>query len=491
MESWMRATTRQFGLLFVCAALLAPGAGLLVPGSALASTAKSSFTIKGAGFGHGIGMSQYGALGFSLHHYSYTAIIKHYYENTSIGVLKPAPEITVLLEDGALTFRSASAANGYALSPSRSYGALMTSSGRIELISAGKSYGTYRTPLEITDKGTIDVIGLGEYRGGLVLRGDGDGGIETVNKLPLQSYVRGVISAEMPSSWPLAALEAQAVAARTYAVAVQPASPDFDVYPDTRSQMYGGVSAETASTNTAAADTNGEIVEHDGLPAVTYFFSSSGGHTESIQNVWLGTEPLAWLKGVSDPYDNAGGNPYYRWKVKLSLASAADVLRGFYKGSLRGIKVLKTGVSPRVVNAEVVGTKGSSDISGPQLQQLFSTMSTYMSFVTVTSSGTVASGGGTATTTTTTTTQTTTTPSGGGDLTGRTADSAPRLLVSGDVFPVSAGEKVTVERLSAGRWVKVATRALASSGSYAVAVTQPGSYRTLVDGAIGPVVSVG
>jgi stage II sporulation protein D len=488
MVSWMRATTRRFGLLVACAALTASGVGLAMPGSALA--AKSSFTINGAGFGHGIGMSQYGALGFSLHHYSYSKIIHHYYENTSIGVLKQAPEITVLLEDGGLSFRRASAANGYALSPSRSYGALIDGS-RIELISGGKSYGTYRTPLSITDKGTINVIGLGEYRGGLVLRGDGNGGIETVNKLPLQSYVRGVISAEMPSSWPLAALEAQAVAARTYAVAVEPASSTFDVYPDTRSQMYGGVSAETASTNKAAADTKGEIVEHDGLPAVTYFFSSSGGHTESIQNVWLGTEPLAWLKGVPDPYDNSGGNPYYRWKVKLSLTSAADRLRGLYKGTLKGIKVLKTGTSPRIISAEVVGTKGSHDVSGPQLQQLFSTMSTYMSFVTVTSSGTISSGGGASTATTTTTTATTTTPSGGGGLAQHGASSAPSLRVSGDVFPAAAGEKVSIERLSVGKWVKVATGALTSSGDYSVAVSEPGSYRTLVDGAVGPVVTAG
>jgi stage II sporulation protein D len=485
----MRARTRLIGVLVA-------GVALCAPAGALASS-QTSFTINGGGFGHGIGMSQYGALGFSLHHYSYSQILHHYYENTTIGVLKPAPEITVLLQNGGLSFSGATKANGWdKLNASRSYGALDVADGKIELISGGKDYGTFRTPLTITDGGKIDVIGLGEYRGSLVLRPDGSGGIQTVNRLSLENYVRGVIAAEMPSSWPAAALEAQAIAARTYAVASEPVSSDYDVYPDTRSQMYGGVSAETTATNKAAAATAGKIVEHDGLPAVTYFFSSSGGYTESIQNVWLGTSPVAWLKGVPDPYDNSGGNPYHRWKVKLSLVSASGDLSGLYSGTLKGIKVLKTGVSPRIISAEVVGTKSSTDVSGPQLQQLFGTMSTYMSFTTVTASGTINSGGSgtgssptTTTTASTTTSTTTTTPSGGGGLTAAKAGSQGGMEVTGDVFPV-VSRQVTVQRLVGGKWVNVATGAVDRAGDYTVLVSAFGSYRVIYGETVGPTVTV-
>jgi SpoIID/LytB domain protein len=483
----MRARTRVIGLVVA-------GVALCAPGGALAGT-KTSFTISGGGFGHGIGMSQYGALGFSLHHYSDSQILHHYYANTTIGVLKPAPQITVLLHDGGLSFSGATEANGWdKLNPSRSYGALDAASGKIELISGGKSYGTFRAPLTITDGGEIDVIGLGKYRGALVLRPDGSGGIQTVNRLSLENYVRGVIAAEMPSSWPAAALQAQAIAARTYAVASGAVSGDYDVYPDTRSQMYGGVSAETTATNKAAAATAGEIVQHDGLPAVTYFFSSSGGYTESVQNVWLGTSPVAWLKGVPDPYDNSGGNPYYRWKVKLSLSSAADYLRGLYSGTLKGIKVLKTGLSPRVIDAEVVGTKGSKDVSGPELEQLFGTMSTYMSFTTVTANGTIKSGGsGTGSTsdpsTTTTPTTTTTSTTGGGGLSAAKAGSQGGMEVTGNVFPV-ASRNVTVQRLVGGKWVVVAKGSVSSSGEYTVLVSSRGSYRVLYGGTVGPTVTV-
>ena len=105
----------------------------------------------------------------------------------------------------------------------------------------------------------------------------------TVHKLPLERYVRGVVSAEMPSEWPLAALEAQAIASRTYALTAHAGDrskigQQFDVYSDTRSQVYRGAAAETAQTNAAVAATAGQIVTYAGAPAITYFFADSGGH---------------------------------------------------------------------------------------------------------------------------------------------------------------------------------------------------------------------
>ena len=192
--------------------------------------------------------------------------------------------------------------------------------------------------------------------------------MQTVNAVGLDDYVRGVVAAEMPSSWATEALEAQAVAARTYAITTTVGGTGYDLYSDTRSQMYGGVEAETPSTDAAVAATSGQIVTYDGKPAVTYFFASSGGYTESIQNVWAGATPEPWLRGVPDPYDNAGQDPYHSWGSQMSLAAAARKLGRLVKGSLIGIAVTRHGVSPRIVQAQVVGTRGTTTVSGAQLQ---------------------------------------------------------------------------------------------------------------------------
>ena len=125
-----------------------------------------------------------------------------------------------------------------------------------------------------------------------------------MRRVPLERYVRGVVSAEMPSSWPLAALEAQAIASRTYALTAHAGGSRFDVYSDTRSQVYLGVAAETAATNAAVAATAGKIValRRAGRRRPTSS-RAPGAMTESIQNAFLGSQPEPWLRGVADPYD--------------------------------------------------------------------------------------------------------------------------------------------------------------------------------------------
>jgi stage II sporulation protein D len=184
--------------------------------------------------------------------------------------------------------------------------------------------------------------------------------------VPLERYVRGVVSAEMPSSWPLAALEAQAIASRTYALTDDQGGTRFDVYADTRSQVYESPptpSEETAATNTAVAATAGQVVLYAGKPAITYYFASSGGMTEDNENSFLGSTPEPWLRAVPDAYETKSSS----WKLSISFASAAARLRGLVKGSFRGIEVLQRGTSPRIVAAEVLGSRGNSPVSGPEL----------------------------------------------------------------------------------------------------------------------------
>jgi len=198
-----------------------------------------------------------------------------------------------------------------------------------------------------------------------------------VLRLPLERYVRGVVAAEMPSDWPLAALEAQAVASRSYALTSHAGGSRFDVYSDTRSQVYLGVAAETSRTNQAVADTAGQVVSYQGATAATYFFASSGGMTENIENSFIGSTPEPWLVGVADPYD-AGRE--FDWQVSLSFGAAAARLRGLVKGSLRGIEVLRRGVSPRIVSALVLGSAGTTPLSGPELAGRLGLSSTWAYF---------------------------------------------------------------------------------------------------------------
>ncbi|HWX44529.1 MAG TPA: SpoIID/LytB domain-containing protein [Solirubrobacteraceae bacterium] len=187
-----------------------------------------------------------------------------------------------------------------------------------------------------------------------------------VHAIPVETYVRGVVGAEMPANWPLAALEAQAVASRTYALTDHAGGARFDVYADTRSQVYVGTKAQSAQTSAAVAATAGQVVTYGGRPAITYFFASSGGATENVQNAFLGAAPEPWLQGVQDPYD---GGPQHRWSVSMSFAAAAGRLRGLVRGAFRGIEVLRRGYSPRIVSAYVLGSAGRAKVSGAELAE--------------------------------------------------------------------------------------------------------------------------
>jgi stage II sporulation protein D len=446
-------------------------AALVVPAMARAA---STFFIRGGGNGHGIGMSQYGAYGYALRGKSYQWILAHYYQGTKLGRTDPGQVVRVLLQTGTAAFAGATEAAGKALDPSDTYSVKLLADGKLGVYNAaGKLMAKGAAPLVASGSGPLSVTGLGSYRGDLEFRPDGSGGVQTVNALGLDDYVSGVISEEMPSSWSTQALEAQAVAARTYAITTDVDGNGFDLYPDTRSQMYGGVSAETPSTNAAVAATSGQIVTYDGQPAVTYFFASSGGHTESIQNVWAGATPEPWLVGVPDPYDGAGGDPYHRWGSQMSTSAAQAKLGSLVKGSLIGIQITKTGVSPRILTANVVGTKGTTSVTGDQLQQVFNLLTTYASFTTI--SGAVSNPPA---------------PSPAMRRFGAASGAAAQLpsTLSGRVFPADGG-KATLQSEGGGRWKTVAKVALGHGGTYSVNLPVPGTYRVAYQGLSGPVVT--
>jgi stage II sporulation protein D len=448
--------------------------------------AATMFYIRGGGDGHRIGMSQYGSYGFALHGKDYKWILGHYYSGTSLGTTNPNRTIRVLLSVGSAAFSGATGAPGKKLNPSLTYYVRTLRNGRIALVNPrGKTVGTFAAPLTVSGKGAVYAAGLGWYRGALQFRPYGSS-VETVNALDLEDYVRGVISAEMPSGWSPEALKVQAVAARTYAITTTVDRGAFDVYSDTRSQMYRGVAAETASTNAAVAATHAQIVTYHGAPAITYFAASSGGYTESIQDAWPGASPEPWLKAVPDPYDNAGGNPYYRWAYSYSMPAVQAKLGRLVKGQLVGIQIIGDGADPGMVAANVVGTGGSTRVSGGSLQSLFGLLSTYASFTTITTLPGSA-------------------PAHAKRAAGPAqADRAVAALVPlvdnlvagslpalhGNVFPAGRGGSVSVQVSDRGGWPTVATGSVAADGSYSVQVPAAGTYRIVYDGISGPSVSI-
>jgi stage II sporulation protein D len=438
-----------------CAALALLAAGVLIVPAA--ASAASRFYIRGGGNGHGIGMSQYGAYGYALHGKDYRWILGHYYEGTTIANIDPNRIVRVLLATGAASFSGASRAGDKPLRPLSTYSVHLRADGSLGLVDgAGKLVGRFAAPLTVSGSGPLDVGGLGGYRGALEFRPDGAGAVETIETVGLDDYVRGVISAEMPASWSSEALAAQAVAARTYAITTNVGGGAFDVYSDTRSQMYQGIAAETPSTDAAVAATSGQVVIFGGVPAVTYFFSSSGGHTENIENVWPGATRAPWLRGVADLYDSAGGDPYHSWGYDMSLASASARLGSLVKGAMVGIQVTKQGASPRILAAVVLGTKGRTSVTGVQLQNRFGLLTTYATFTTIFT----------------------------------VADSSVRGM-HGSVFPASRGAPFAVQaRARGGRWRTVAHTRLGSRGGYDLRLPGPGFFRVVYRGLTGPAVAV-
>jgi stage II sporulation protein D len=351
--------------------------------------AQPMLVISGAGFGHGVGMSQWGAYGFARHGFDYRAILAHYYAGTSIGSAPSGARVRVLLQADrrSISFIGGNTIGRHHLTATTLYRATPAGHGRIAL------RGTSRKPLVLTGPMTIATtapftlrgraingVRDGRYRGGLVLRIAPSGALDAIDSVALEDYVRGVVADEADPSWPLAALQAQAVAARTYAITTSAsASRGFDQYPDTRSQQYGGVGAETAASDTAVSSTGGEVVLYAGKPAVTYFFDSSGGMTENVENVFVGSTPEPWLRAVTDPYDDAA--PHHSWgPLRFTLADAQRRLAGVVKGTFQGIDVTRRGTSPRVVTADVVGSGGSTSVTGPQLESRFGLFDTWAFF---------------------------------------------------------------------------------------------------------------
>ena len=354
------------------AALLVAVAGLvlaLVPLRAVAGSERARATtpalawspatqvFSGHGWGHGVGLSQYGAYGYALHGYSYDQMIAHYYPGTNMES-GAAKTIRVLLASGVSSLKISSA-SAFSVTDSNgdSYdlpelSLKLTPSLKIDL-GDGNGATALSGPLKFK-AGVSPLVYAGhKYRGEFrVLVAAST--LRLLNAVSLERYLYGVVPCESPHDWPAEALKAQAVVARTYALgSVNPGSY-FDVYPDTRSQVYLGISGEYPESTAAVKATAGEVVYYDGKIARTFFFSTSGGRTSSIHDAWPKAKPVPYLVSVNDPYDDV--SPYHNWGP-VTFSSQQLAKRLHLKGPISDLTTKRNG-SKRVAEVAISGAGG-------------------------------------------------------------------------------------------------------------------------------------
>lgn len=442
--SYTNNLLRQLAVLAIAAVLLM-AAGLSLPSPAPA--ASPTFTFSGAGYGHGIGLSQYGAKGWAEQGKAGTWIASYYYPGTTIGNAPTTPTLWVNLDANA-NYRTSSSGynggytrsiwnirpgftggkfkvtglkNGATASSTSSYadgiygivpfqkdgsyvgvtvkkkntdGSYSSVTSFVGDILVEPDFAANQWLIQITDASGPFNHTYVRYRGRMQFKVNSSGKIKLLNKLAMSDYLKGVIPRESPASWPSAALQAQAIVARSYAY-----TSGGDLYCTTWSQVYNGHSrgdrnAPTAHeddrTNAAVDITNNKYVLYGGKVIKTFFHSSSGGHTANIEDVWIGTgEPSTsypYRKGVDDPYC---AGPYDPWTdpPTFSALALASKLAGLVNdepagtGSTVGVKSIaieRAWPSGFARTIDVTWSNGavSRDISGDSVRSALGLRST-------------------------------------------------------------------------------------------------------------------
>ncbi|TAL06065.1 MAG: SpoIID/LytB domain-containing protein, partial [Chloroflexota bacterium] len=294
------------------------------------TTLGTSTAFFGRGFGHGVGLSQYGARGRALAGQSAAEILAHYYTGTTIGTIATDTPIRVLLLDDfaptagtpltiygrggswtvggiADTFPADARLRLFPPSGSSGWRTVVDSAGGQVLFDGPAAADFQVTPA--TDATTIQLFSKPStndlYRGTIRIKVSGST-LDAINLLPLETYLRGVVPSEMPTSWPLEARISQTIVARSYAAYHLVASGTYDVFDDTRSQVYLGVRREHPDADAVILATAGQVVRSGSSIANTLFHSTAGGWTENNENVYVSATGAkvagvyGYLRGSSD-----------------------------------------------------------------------------------------------------------------------------------------------------------------------------------------------
>ncbi|MBD0290442.1 MAG: SpoIID/LytB domain-containing protein [Thermoleophilia bacterium] len=359
-------------------------AALVLPAAALGAPV---FLVDGHGWGHGIGLAQYGAQGFaSRENRSYAWILRHYYRGTALAQTSVS-QVRVLLAADRSALRVGSAAR-FRVSDGKGR-TFRLPAGTVELgpslrVRIGGKATTLASPVVFArGSGYLRLAGR-PYRGRLVVRSSA-GRLSATNHVRLNQYLYGVVASEMPPSWAAEALKAQAVAARSYAVVSRRRGGTFDLFPDTRSQVYGGVAAEAPRTNAAVDATAGTVVTYAGRVAWTFFHSTSGGRTAAIQDVW-NASPIPYLVSVRDPYDVA--SPYHSWgPLRFTGARLRATLGPLAPPGALLDAVVARNASLRAETVALRGSGGRNTIAGTSFQARLGLRSSWFSLAVLSLAG--------------------------------------------------------------------------------------------------------
>lgn len=260
---------------------------------------------------------------------------------------------------------------------------------KIEVFDAqGKSMGIYSTVSLNTKSGDSRFnVGGNTYRGNLLLLSEEEK-ISVINILDMESYLMGVVRNEIGNLTPdqLDAAKAQAVAARTYAVRYKGKYKNFDYMSDVSDQVYEGASSENDLTTQAVLETAGEIAVSDGKPINAFYFSTCGGVTSNVQEVWKSSTPVNYLKSIRN--EIAGKimceeSPHYRWelnwtgdeiekliKENLKVVLPQEEVSRVDEQRLYNLAVLSRDSSQRVKEFKIGFTKDSFIVSGEQARRI-------------------------------------------------------------------------------------------------------------------------
>ena len=372
-------------------------------------------TFYGKGFGHGVGLSQYGAQGWATGAsgpaLTGEQIVAKYYPGTQLTVVDSATNsrgpMRVLLSAPSSS-GSASCGSPYMntwLANVRSVGgfsvvneaagnAVVGTAGanvtfQIAATGAGVAVYDQSTPtptLRHSGPGPVTLVPAdasqpitvqekGEFfRGKLQFKNDGGGNLRVVNFVSYDDYVKGVIPKEMPSGWHPEAYKAQALAARSYGFTSAAPTRAYDVRDDQSDQCYGGATVETTASIAAVAATAGKVITYNGAAIRAYFSSSSGGYTVGV-GCWNHGTTCApsdpWLVAVADPADLLVQIPYANKSASWTVTFSSEQIRGAIL-NYRGIDIgtlLSTDVSNQapgnvghVVSIKFAGSNGSVEV---------------------------------------------------------------------------------------------------------------------------------
>ncbi len=364
-----RSVIRRVSTVLVAVVLGIAGWGVSAP----VAGADTVFTFVGSGWGHGVGMSQWGARGLAAQGVTAPQILNAYYQGTTLSTA-PDLGVRVLLGTSSSFTFTPTAPVGYSVLFGAGLGTsaapvTATASGSSIVLTGGVS-ATTTTTVAVSFAGSpmrMTPPGYRYNRGTIALIPTGSGTVQAVLSISMREYLYGL--GEMPSSWPAAALQAQAIAGRTFAqkkVETTPGSGTYDIVGGLPDQSYLGFDKEGAAMGlqwvAAVESTDTQVVRYGSGLIDAVYSASSGGQTESSESVWVSAVP--YLRSVADPADLTGGNPNASWTRTFS---GSQLGAWFGLGNVTSVQVLgPLGTSGRVDKATIrlTGTGGTRDVTG-------------------------------------------------------------------------------------------------------------------------------